>query len=282
MTDSRKDSQKAVRPAEVSKQALVMIDDVPHFELAAGEIVYPLEIGNRGAHVHVHLSPYRPQELKDVLAEAQPYAKLEGRSRLITEPGDRSAYRPFAQKHFIGLSKLAIKRANGEIVDATPEQAADLWRKNPQLQERAVLEGFGGMALDETLSELEDESGGFVLTELSEAVRIPVTQDLADPNGKIVTFRGVFVNEKETQGQRQRYDKATKSEMHTAKRELRAETDYSAMEQLFGQVAQGAERFLVNGERCTAANREIWIPFVHLYWKKLAMDAQFDRFGLKN
>src|SRR5262245_10706540 len=117
------------------------------WELSSEELIYPfsLQVFDKTAPLYVHMKPYRAADLKQLLTETAYSVRFEDEetSEIVKSKPEKIA--AFFWKHFVRLSGHG-RAASAE--DPTPEQQKEWITKNPrfEIQQKAVLEGFGGIA----------------------------------------------------------------------------------------------------------------------------------------
>jgi len=272
MSDTQQDSQR--------KNAIVFIDGVPHFELAADEIVYPIDVTMESgvdAKIFAHLSPYEPRELKAVLERAMFSHKVEGKIREDI-PGDLSAYAELARKHYLGLSNVASDDEGAEAPDDVKRQ---LFESNPVFQRRCALDGYGEITLGRP-DEAKASAKFLLLPTRSDVIKVKAWQKFVAPGGSIVRVDFEHEMEKEAKGHRSRYDSAMKSQTNIKTNESRFDIAYDTLEQLYANLMRTVRGYCLNGQLCTPENREEFARLIPLWHKLQIVHHQFDRTTVKN
>jgi len=121
--------------------AVVYIDGVAHFDLAAQEIIYPIKV-DKGKLIHFHLKPYEPNDLRDRLIAASPLYREQGEETEI-ENADMDFQRDFVADHLIRISNIFLT----DGCSPSPDRLTRFLQNNPHLLSKAWREGVCGFRI---------------------------------------------------------------------------------------------------------------------------------------
>jgi len=259
-------------PPKKTRNALVMKRGVPHWELTADEICYPIEIkqGRELKKFYAHMSPYQPLELSRTLRKVLSGVKRR-KNDLEILPSNRFAYADMCNGHFLRMT-TGVER------EASQEAQKTYLDNNSVLKCKIVEDGYGGIGLKElddvsTTLDLNSDVGlGYVETE----------QVLYNPETK--TEETVEISHglsEETETHFQRYEKATSRKINIRTGNWNTRADYGAQEALYNELCQEAGGYLVNGKKCTQDNRKDWVKLVPLWHKILVIGEVFGEDRVK-
>jgi len=252
--------------------ALVMKGGVPHWELTADEICYPIEIkqGRELKKFYAHLSTYQPRELSNTLRKVMSGVKRR-KNDLEILPSNRFAYAEMLNGHFVRMT-------TGVEKELSPEAQKDYLDGNPILKCKIVEDGYGGIGL----KELDDVATTLDLTAEVGLGYVDTEQILYSPKTK--TEENVEISHgltEETETHFQRYEKATSRKVNIPTGNWTTRNDYGTLEALYNELASEATGYLVNGEKCTQANRKDWVKHVPLWHKLLVINEVFGEDRVK-
>ncbi len=258
-----------------TKNVLVMKGGVPHWELTADEICYPIEIkqGRELKKFYAHLSPYQPRELSNTLRKVMSGVKRR-KNELEILPSNRRAYAEMLNGHFLRMTTG---------VEASPEAQTAYLDSNPILKCKIVEDGYGGIAL----RELDDVTTTLDITQEVGLGYIDTEQTLYNPKGgpdKKGSEETVEISHglsEETETHFQRYEKATSRKVNMSTGNWTTRNDYGTLEALYNELASEATGYLVNGEKCTQGNRKEWVKRVPLWHKLLVINEVFGEDRVK-
>ena len=261
---------RSKQTTEAVKNALVMVKGVPHWELTADEICYPIEIkqGRGLKKFYAHLSPYQPRELSNTLRKVMSGVKRR-KNELEILPSNRRAYAEMLNGHFLKMTTGA---------EATPEAQTAYLDANPILKCKIVEEGYGGIAL----RELDDVTTTLDITQEVGLGYVDTEQIVYNPKTK--TEETVEISHglsEEAETHFQRYEKATSRKVNIQTGNWNTRNDYGTLEALYNELASEATGYLVNGEKCTQGNRKEWVKLVPLWHKLLVINEVFGEDRVK-
>jgi hypothetical protein len=263
------------------QSAVALIKDVPHYELTAQELVFPLKVEQDGGEFVVlfHVAPYLGSELKDLLNALGRRFVTTGRATVRMEPGSREATKPFFDRYFLKMGGIAGN--NGDGPPSLEMQKAFL-ADNDYLKSRAVLEGYGGIIIEDA-EESEAKPKVFRLDMAkNRIVKTGFTLYSVERNASYKI--GIdHTLKKESAADLAKYEKATSlGEMNIRKQEWRSLEDYEAIEKLYDSLILSVSGAVVNGTICTEENQKEWVRLIPFWFKSATIDEAFRRVRIKN
>lgn len=232
---------------------------------------YPLEIqqGNKTPTVYVYMTPYEPEELKNVLKKVTSGYKREKRDvELVNQ--DKSIYTPLCDAHFVKLGNAT----------GTPESQKAWLEKYPEFKPTFVELTFGGVSM---APKAEDELDTIldISAELSGAVS--VFQDIYDPEtDKVVRVDMVHSHSHPTEGQFRDYRSARRSKFLRKSTLWTIAENHGMLEKLYDVVIQSISGAAVDAKPCVLSTKAEWLPKVPLWHKLLIVDQIFGELVEKN
>lgn len=233
---------------------------------------YPIQIqqGGKTPTVYVYMTPYAPEELKEVLKKALSGYKREKRDvELIRE--DKSVYNPLCDAHFVKLGNAT----------GTPEAQKAWLDSRPELKADFVEHTFGGLRMD---LPKEDDETGMLDIGLDLSGETVIYQDLYDEvTDKIVRVDMKHKFSQPTEGQYRRYRGARRNKFIGKKTLWTVSEEHSLLEKLYGEVIEQVEGGAVNGLPCANnASKADWVKHVPLWHKLFVVDQIFSEIVEKN
>ena len=233
---------------------------------------YPIQIQQSGKTptVYVYMTPYTPEELKDVLKKALSGYKREKRDvELVRE--DKSIYTPLCDAHFVKLGNAT----------GTPEAQKAWLDKRPELKPDFVEHTFGGLRMD--LPKEEDE-GGMLDIGLELSGEILIYQDIYDEiTDKVVRVDMKHKFSQPSESQYRKYRGARRNKFLGKKTLWTVSEEHGLLEKLYGEVVDEIEGGAVNGLPCSSGSGKAeWIKHVPLWHKLFVVDQIFGEIVEKN
>src|SRR5581483_9524734 len=93
---------------EQPRSAVVFQDGKPQIDLAADELIFPIEIANGQKRVYFHMRPYTFDEMKAALRAIRPRVKDAG-EKFISEEGDFSPLLSLFDATFLRMSNVRFR-----------------------------------------------------------------------------------------------------------------------------------------------------------------------------
>ena len=143
---------------------------------------YPVEFQQKGNNptVYIYLTPYAPDELKEILRKMTAGYKREKQDVEIVRE-DSAIYTPLCDAHFVRIGNAnGTPEAQRAWLDKYPELAQRAWLdKYPELKPGIVEHTFGGLRIDPPKPSDDDNSMLDISADLSGSIH--VFQELYDP-----------------------------------------------------------------------------------------------------
>lgn len=270
----------------------IKIGEKLSWELTADELIYPFTLQSAGKNLplFVHLKPYAASDLKKLLTDTAYAVKYEDdeTSEIVKSKPERNA--AFFWKHFMRLSGHGKEAADG---DPSLEKQKEFINNNPRfdIPEKAVLEGFGGIALkredDDTTAtngngDAHTETVDIFSMDFSAKQAITLTQKMAI-DGAAVALEMTHHFRRETASEYQRYERATDKQLINRKRfAMQRVVNHDVLESLYDALIDFIDGMNVKGEPCASRNKNAWVGLVPYWHKQLALIQFFSGIQSKN
>ena len=267
-------------PAVTPSPSITWKDKKPSWDFAQ-TTAYPVELqqGSKTPTVYVHLTPYTPDELKDILKKAVSGYKREKRDVEIVRE-DRSIYQSLLDAHFVRFGK-AFKKVGGKNVPTTPADDRAFIDKYPEHKSAIVEHTFGGLRMDPPKTDEDDDDVLDISTDLSGAVH--VYQELYDDaSTKVVRVDMVHNHAHPTEALYREYRNARRSKFLRKSSLWTITEQHGTLEKLYDSVIKSIEGAMVNGKPCDAETKTEWLSFVPLWHKLWVVDHIFGELVEKN
>ena len=265
-----------------SRSAVTFIDEVPHYELAASELVFRDVQHDPNKPIYFHMKPYAARDMRQALSQVKPRSRAVG-SKQILEDADLLNMRPVFQKNFIRVSNVKLKDGS----EPTPKQQAEWCDRNMVLQARVVSDHYTGVLLGTgELPAVEEESNdsAFVIdVEATDAEVVNRYRLFSLERNQNCEIRLTHHFKKETQADFAIYRRATqRKEIDRRSAETIRDTDYMAIEGLYDRLVKSLDGAVLDGVACIEDNKAQWVSLVPFWIKKVSVDQLFDETTLKN
>lgn len=262
--------------------AITLVSGVPHWELTADEIGYPLLIDARGQeylsgavirqHTDARDKTGYAYAYKHALRQATTDTRLDAN---VMEPGffNETPFRKFVDEHFVRMLFTA---------QDDPEAQRAYLDKHEYLKTRIFTECVQGIQVDETIESAEPESLlDLTLEDFSHDITL--LQNLYCPEmDDVREMKLVHHCEEETEKDYQTWRKARKSRYNIRKKELSTLENYDVMEALYNRMVRRVEGALFKGKPCEEGTKDKWLPYLPLEQKLLVLTKIFERTQRKN
>lgn len=228
---------------------------------------YPVSL--KGTLVQVYMSPYRPEELKEILKKAvSGYRREKHEVEIVRE--DRDIYTPLCDAHFVKLGNAS----------GTPEAQRAFLDRHPELKPGIVELTFGGLQLEK--SEETDNSGMLDIS-LDFSGSVKVFQDIYDEaTGEIVRINMTHSHAHPTEQQYRQYRNARRNKFLRKSTIWAVTEQHGTLEKLYDEVVKSVSGLAVNGLLCTEKTKSEWIGSVPLWHKLWVCDQIFGEIVEKN
>ncbi len=233
---------------------------------------YPVIIKQKKGDVtaYIYLSPYTPEELKEILRKATSGYRREKRDVEIVRE-DRNIYTPLCDNHFVKFGNST----------GTPSEQKAWLDKYSEFKPEFIEHTFGGLQMDTKKSEDEDNGMLDISLELSGA--IAVYQELYDPaTDKIVRVDMVHEYSHPTEAQYREYRGARRNKFLRRSTLWTITEQHGTLEKLYDAVIQKVDGAAVEGVPCTLDSKSHWLPSVPLWHKLWIVDQIFGELVEKN
>lgn len=226
---------------------------------------YPIEIQSKP--VYAYLTPYQPQELKDVLKRAVSGYKRDKRDVEIVRE-DRAIYTPLCDAHFVKLGNAT----------GTPDEQRAFLDKFSHLKPGIVEFTFGGLQSD--LAETDDTDDVLdIALELSGSVK--VFQDIYDGT-KVVRVKMEHRYAHPTEAQYRQYRNSRRNKFLRKQTLWTVSESHETLESLYDTVVLSVSGVAVNGKACTRETKAEWLSGIPLWHKLWIVDQIFGELVEKN
>lgn len=264
--------------AQTAQTSIVWKNDSPAWDFSQ-TTAFPMQLRLKTADpdnmpvVYVYLTPYKPEELKEILRKAISGYRREKRDVEIVRE-DKSIYKPLFDNHFVKLGNAT----------GTPEQQAQFFEREGHLKPEIVEHSFAGLRLKDAESKVDSVPEVFDIFAVADtAGSTSVYQDIYDGStDKVVRVQMVHTYGQPTEKQYREYRSARSNKFIRKSQTWAVTEDHSALERLYDAVIQSISGAAVNGAECTAANKATWIGSVPLWHKLFIVDQIFSEIVEKN
>jgi len=255
--------------------AVRSIDGIPHWDLLADELVYPLIVprGKRTFLLRAHMKPYASSMLARCLEQLTSAQRFDAK-------GDRELIE--ANPHLLlPLFRENFKRLDG-ITETDPEKQVQ--QLSTDLQLRIINDGFGGMTVDDDrMAEHADEDSGLLDLAASDPMTaFPTVQELVDADDQCVTIHMTHTIDGIRESDRQKYRTASRRTVRSRRSELVVSVKPNVIAEIYRDRIQSVQGFSLGTELCTASNKTKWEPLIPLWHKLLVINELMSEVQLKN
>lgn len=253
--------------------SVIQIDNKPTWNFS-DTTAYPVQIQQRDnteRTVYVYLSPYKANELKNILSNIVAGYRRDNKDVSIVRE-DRAVYTPLFDAHFIKLGNAT----------GTPEaQKAWLDNKHPELKPVMVEHTFGGLKRS-LLPSSEDDNGPLdIVGDLDQG--IPVYQSLYDPDtDTVVKVEMLHRYTQPSEAQFRRYRSARQNKFLRKKAIWTVIDNYDILSGLYDEVVTAVDGTCTDAGRCTESTKSKWIGDIPLWHKIWIVDQIFADLIEKN
>lgn len=233
---------------------------------------YPVELqqGSNKPTVYIYLSPYKSDELRDILKRAvSGYRREKQDVEIVRE--DKGIYTPLFDNHFVKMGNST----------GTPEAQKMWFDKYPELKPAIIEYSFGYLRMEPPKSAEENDDILDISAELSG--QVAVYQELYDAvTDKVVRIDMVHSHIHPTEAQYREYRSARRSKFIRRTTLWTISEQHAVLEKLYDVVVQSITGAAVNGKSCNAATKADWITSVPLWHKLWVVDQIFGELVEKN
>jgi hypothetical protein len=264
-----------------ARSAIKFIDEVPHYELAATELMFRDVQHDPTKPIYFHMKPYASRDMRQALSLVKAKSRAVGSKQILEDP-DLLNMRPVFQKNFIRISNVKLKDGS----EPTPKQQAEWCDRNMVMQVRIVSDHYTGVLLGDGSVQVEEsaDTSSFVIDiEATDAEVVNRYRLFSIERNENCEIRLTHHFKKESQADFALYRRATqRKEIDRRNAETVRETDYMMLESLYDRLVTCVEGVVVDGAACTEENKSEWVSLVPFWIKKVAVDQLFDETTLKN
>ncbi len=264
--------------------AVTIINDVPHFELAADELILRDEQYDSRKPIYFHMRPAVTRDIKQALSEIREKSRPSGKDSVVVESVDLSAFRSIFDKNFIRLTNVRMK----DGTEVTVEQCRAWLDRNSALKMRVASECYATVfighvppALTESDADLEERELEISLED-AESTVLNRYRLYSPEAGQTVEIKLTHAFRKESESDRLVYGRSRKQEFVRKTGEMSQVVNYDTIEQLYNRLIVRVDGALLSGQQCTEDNKEAWVSLIPLWLKKVSIDQLFDENALKN
>lgn len=233
---------------------------------------YPVSIKQKKGHAtaYVFLTPYSPDELKDILRKATAGYRREKRDVEIVRE-DNAIYAPLCDAHFVKLGNTT----------GTPSEHKAWLDKYSEFKPSFVEHTFGGLQMDPPKTAEDSSDILDISVELSGS--IAVYQELYDPTtDKVVRVDMIHEYTHPTEAQYREYRGARRNKFLRKSTLWTITEQHGTLEKLYDAVIQKIDGAAAYGIPCTADTKNQWLSSVPLWHKLWIVDQIFGELVEKN
>jgi hypothetical protein len=273
MSDSQVDSRL--------KQAIVYIEDKPHFELAGEEWIFPIPAPpplDERLTMYCHMSPYLAHEVKRFYDQMIPVRRQRTASEVSLETPVYSDACDCVISHFIRMWPVALP----DGTEPTPERQAEWIASDPGFAIRIFRLGYDvvGYSGQDNLAPLPAKA---VLLFGKIDHQIPTELRLYSFERKrIETLRLDHHLERFNESDRHQYDRAIQLIENSRRAEQRVETNWDVISGLYDRRVKSLEGAVINSQPCQESNKADWIPKVPFIMKAYVVSKVAGAIALGN
>ena len=188
-------------------------------------------------------------------------------------PDDEAQYIPLVDSHFIKMS--------GTSADDKPELHKKYLDANPDIKIEVAKQGFMGIDFTE-VEEPEESTVLDISLDTEETQDTLLEQALFSPEkDKYERVQFAHTTNKAMEAEFSRYRKAAPRSMNMRSREFRVNRNYDLLENLYRDMIQSVNGFVIDGEPCTLKNKKDWVNAVPLFHKIMVLDKIFSEARVK-
>jgi hypothetical protein len=265
------------QPSVLPVAALSIIDDTPHYELLAEELLVRINAEGDERFLLVRLRPYTTAEMKTCLGELKARVRDAG-TMLIQEDANPAALHRIFDLTFLGLDHARLADGTTPSIEA---QRAWLNRR-PRVKARIANEAFA-TAVMMNAAEREAADTMFELAFDDCGRKIPYMFALYDPAlGAPTGIEICHHFELETEADYQTFDRAVRRETEKRTGFTSIDIDYDALEKLYDRTILSIDGMTLGGAVTSAATKERWVARVPFWHKIIALNARFEDITKKN
>lgn len=243
----------------------------PLWDFAAAA-AFPVQItsGAKTPTVYIYLSPYKSDELRDILRQAVAGYRREKRDvEIVREDG--TIYVPLLDAHFVKMGNTT----------GTPDQQRDWLDRHPELKPKIIELSFGGLCSEP--KEVSDRDDDMLDISIDLSGAVDVYQELYDEaTDKVVRVDMKHKHIHPTEAQFREFRSARRQKFVRKTTLWTITEQHGVLEKLYDAVIESIEGAAVNGKPCTAATKSEWIGSVPLWHKLWIVDQMFGEIVEKN
>jgi hypothetical protein len=268
------DTPKASQP---QKSAVVYVDGKPCLELAADRYIYPINTPDDQFKLYVAMRVYEAYAIKKFYDQIIPKRKRRTTAENTVETPDMADMRTFVLDHFESFTGAVL--ADGSAPG--PEQQKLWLEENSTFLERIFRLGIDSVGPRERPDEAR--LGKAILLFGQKEQKIHLEFRLYSPERKFEeVLRPIAIIDKLTQSDKHQYDKAISIIENSRRGETYTEANWDVIEQLCNQRLKCLEGAVIDGQPCTAINKESWVKRLLLIPKIYIMSQAIQDVEIKN
>lgn len=265
-----------------TKEAVVYLDDVPHLELTAEELVYPIRTPDESYKVYCHMRRYEPWEIKPWYDVVVPKRRRRSQSESSIETPDTSEQQKFVLDHLIRMEGVQCEDGS----EPTLEQTKGWLAENPAFTRRIFTEGVDRVGPRDRV-QLDTSAGKpmLVFGRATSAIRTEVTLYSRDRKAdEIVPV--VHTLTRLSESDRHQYDKAVAVIENARRGEVYYQSNWDVIELLYNHRIKSLSGAVMDGQACNEQNKgdakSGWARLVPFVMKVYVMAQAFLEIDLKN
>ncbi len=252
-----------------TENVLVVADGTAKYELTGTQLIVSVPAPGSEKHVlRFLLSTYTAPEVARFYGDYTKTMRRWGSEEVLHISPNPKPVLDFISAHLLELKGIAL--ADGSV--PSREVAAEWLDSKPALKEAVFSQAFDDFQFSEPSDPEEEDRDALLIIPISETISAVTEQKLFwEEGGKdmIIAIRHTFG--KFTETERVNYTRSFRSIEHTKRHEVRIESDFKTMENLYDARIKSLANALYQGQECVESNKDLWAPRVPLLMKVVAL-----------
>ena len=252
------------------------------YNLDAPELRFRIIIEGEGqAPIYFAMRPYGNAQLIAALKKGTAETSIKnGKMQLLN--GSLSGFEEIFDSTFVRLENVELSDGSSPTV----EQQLQWLRANPAIKRRVVNDGFTAVQKghwDEADDETAVREVPMVLSlDAAEEVSLKQRFALCDANRTVHQVKITHFFRTPSPSEHEGFRGCTRKEINIRARTTVTRIDYRRIESLYDAMIVRVEGMVLGVNKCSAENREAWIPKIPFWHKRCAVDDLFAEETAKN